>query len=170
MCSVFKMIRLKRQALKSYSPTCFSAGRTWWTVWIIHWDGARLLLSSQCRYLLQFISLLHTPITVRNIGRVGYDSAESDTTRPSRIRLGHLRYDSEARVARRSPSRPGSGPTRTRLGQLGRVVHDSAELTESGPSRTRSGSTRRSSVDSALRVIPEGAESDTTRPSFRSLV
>ena len=72
---------------------------------------------------------------VRKLGRVGYDSAESYPTRPPPVQLG--------------------GPSQRSI----------AESPESGPSRTRSGSTRRSTRDSGLRVIPEAAESDTTRPS-----
>jgi len=51
---------------------------------------------------------------------VNKESAESDTTRPSRIRLGPLRFDSGPRVKLGSPSRPGSVPTRTRSGSTRR--------------------------------------------------
>ena len=63
------------------------------------------------------------------------NSAESDTTRPPPVRLG--------------------GPSQQKIAESTRIG------SESDPTRA----TLRSSVDSGLRVVPEGAESDTTRAS-----
>ena len=51
--------------------------------------------------------------TVQSLGQVGDESAESETSRPSRIRLGPLRDESESRVGRLNSEETDSAKNRS---------------------------------------------------------
>ena len=65
------------------------------------------------------------------------DSAESETTWPSRIRFGPLQDESESRVGRLNSEETDSAENRSWFGRLGRFTAESVVTRPSQPSRLR---------------------------------
>ena len=110
------------------------------------WDRMKEELEpSMCHHISEFRSLPFVqPNRSITLSSPSAKFTQCSKTRPSRIRLGELRYDSETQVIRLSPCTLGSASTRRQIGRLGRVTQptrpsDSAESADWPLSRGRSG-------------------------------